>query len=324
MRRREFIGLAAAATAWPLGARAQLMNRIPWVGQLFVNTAEQERALFGDDPFGFRDLGYIEGKTIKFERRYAQGDAERLAAQARELVALKVDVIVTGGPGVFAAHLATTTIPIVAASSGDPVRQGFAVSLSHPGGNVTGSALFSPEFMAKRLELLKRIIPSLKRAGVVLLRDYGANPQLLDVTASAARTLDVELLPIEVGGPDDYQEALSAAAKASIGGVVISEPAQLLANAATIASIAIKLRLPAAGAPIQAKAGALLGYGGDQAYLFRRAATFVDKILKGANPGDIPYEQATKFETVVNLKTADALGLAIPPGLLAQATEVIE
>ena len=164
MRRREFVFGAGSAAAWPLKARAQQAARIPRVGLLFVNTAEQERALFGDDPFGFRDLGYVEGRTIAFERRYADGNTDRLTAQAQELVDLKVDVIVTGGPGAFAAFRITKDIPIVVGSVGDPVGQGFAASLAHPGGNVTGSAIFGPQVVAKRLEALKQIVPSLKRA----------------------------------------------------------------------------------------------------------------------------------------------------------------
>jgi len=324
MRRREFILAAIAAAAWPLGAHAQQADRIYKVGLLFVNTAEQERAMFGDDPFGFRDLGYIEGKTIAFERRFANGNSDRLAAQAQELVDLKVDVIVTGGPGVYAAHRATTTIPIVVGTIGDPVGQGFAASLAHPGGNVTGSAIVAPEVLAKRLELLKQIVPSLKRAGVLVVHDYPANPQFLDVMTPTARALNVELLLVEVRGPNGYQDAFSAGSTGSISGLVFTEPAQLLANAALIASLSITRGLPAVGAPSQATAGALLGYGASIKDLFHNAATFADKILKGAMPGDIPFERATKFETVVNLKTARALSLDIPTTVLAAADEVIE
>ncbi|MDE3175587.1 MAG: ABC transporter substrate-binding protein [Pseudomonadota bacterium] len=291
---------------------------------MLVNTVEQERALFGDDPFGFADLGYIEGKTVAFERRFANGNLDRLAGLAQELVNLKVDVIVTGGPGVYAAHRATATIPIVVGTIGDPVGQGFAVSLSHPGGNITGSAIFAPEVMAKRLELLKQIIPSLKRVGVLLVHSYAANPQYIAILAPTARALNLELSPIEVAGPDSYNDVFSAKAMTSIDGMVITETAQLMANAALIASLAMTRGLPAVGAPAQAAAGALLGYGVSQKALFHNAAAFADKILKGAKPGDIPFEQATKFETVVNLKTARAIGVDIPATVLAAADEVIE
>lgn len=318
------MGWIGAAAAWPLRARAQEAPRVPKIGLLFVNTADQERALFGDDPFGFRDLGYIEGKTIEFERRYASGNSDRLAAQARELADLKVDVIVTGGPGVYAAHGATTTIPIVAASASDLVALGLADSLAHPGGNLTGSTFFAPELMAKRLELLKEIVPSLKRAGVLVFHGIPSNQKYLVGMAPTAEAMHAELLPIEVAGSGAYEDAFSSASMASVGGLVITEPAQFLANAGLIASLANQRGLPTVGAPSMAAAGALIGYGVNFPDLFRRAATFVDKILKGAKPGDLPIEQATRFTTVVNLKTAKALGLEISPALLSEATEVIE
>ena len=324
MNRREFCLAGGALAAWPLSARAGQTKRLPVVGLLFVNTVDQERELFGDDPFGFRDLGYIEGETIAFERRYADGNSDLLAKQAQEFVALKVDIIVTGGPGVFAAFRLTKDIPIVVGSLGDPVGQGFAASLAHPGGNVTGSAIFGPQVLAKRLEVLKQVVPSLKRAGVLLFQGYGGNPRFLEVMTPVAKALNVELSPIEVMGPNGYAEAFSAVSKTSIDGMVFTEPAQLLGNAALIASLAIARGLPAIGSPPQATAGALIGYGVDLRNLFHNAALFADKILKGAKPGDIPFEQATKFETIVNLNTARALGLAVPTELLAQATRVIE
>ena len=322
MRRREFMGLIGTAVMWPLAARAQQAARIPTIGILNINSAEQERAQFGDDPYGFRDLGYIEGRNIRFDYCFADGDIDRLAAQARELVDLKVDVIVTRGPGVYAAHSATTSIPIVMASGGDLVAQGLVASLAHPGGNITGSAFFAPELMAKRLELLKEIIPTLTRAGVLTFRGY--TRYFLDAMAPAAKALDVELLPIEVVGPSGYEDALSAASTASVGGLVIIDLSQFEGNAALIASLANKRGLPTVAPLTLARAGALAGYGVSFPELFRHVATFVDKILKGAKPGDIPIEQATKFTTVVDLKTAKALGVEMPPTLLARADEVIE
>jgi putative ABC transport system substrate-binding protein len=324
MRRRDFVRLVGGAALLPIGVRAQPTDRVPRIGLLFVNTAEQERALFGDDPFGFRDLGYVEGETIAFERRYADGNLDRLAAQARELAALNVDVIVTGGPGVDAAHRATTIIPIVAGSSGDLVAQGYAASLAHPDGNITGSGMFSPELMAKRLELLKEVVPSLTRAGVLLLADYPASRRFLEAMEPMARSLNVELLPIETTVSNGYEDAFSTVSGSAIGGMVISEPAPFQANAARIASLANKRGVPTIGWPAMAASGALLGYGASNADLFRRAAIFVRKILAGAKPGDIPIEQPTKFRMIVNLKTAKAIGVEIPPLLLAGADEVIE
>jgi putative tryptophan/tyrosine transport system substrate-binding protein len=322
MGRREFMGLIGAAAMWSLGARAQQAARIPTIGILNINSAEQERAQFGDDPYGFRDLGYIEGRNIRFEYYFADGDMDRLAAQARELVDLKVDVIVTRGPGVYAAHSATTSIPIVMASGGDLVAQGLAASLAHPGENITGSTFFAPELMAKRLELLKEIVQTLTRAGVLTFR--GSTRYFLDAMAPAAKALNVELLPIEVVGPSGYEDAFSVASTASIGGLVIVDLSQFEGNAALIASLANKRGLPTVAPLTLARAGALAGYGVSFPEQLRHAATFVDKILKGARPGDIPIEQATKFTTVVDLKTARALGVEMPPTLLARADEVIE
>jgi putative tryptophan/tyrosine transport system substrate-binding protein len=324
MRRREFIAALGTVAAWPLGARAQQADRIATIGILRVSSAPQIPERFSDDPYGFRDLGYIEGRNIRFEIRFANGDADRLAALARELVDLKVDVIVTAGPGVYAAHSATTSIPIVMASGGDLIAQGLAVSLAHPGGNITGSAYFAPELLAKRLELLKEIVPPLTRAGVLMFQGLQSNRLSMDAMTPAARALNVELLPIEVVGPSGYEDAFAAASIASIGGLVITDPGQFLGNAALIVSLVNKRGLPAVAAPVFAAAGALVGYGVDFPELWRHAATFVDKILKGAKPGDIPIEQATRFTTVVNLKTAKALGIEIPALLLAQADEVIE
>jgi putative ABC transport system substrate-binding protein len=322
MKRREFIGLLSASVAAPFAARAQ-SDRVPRIGVLLPNTASQIKKFFGDDPFGLRDLGYVEGKNVHIEDRFADGHQDRLPGLAAELVNLNVDVIVTAGEGVYAASRVTATVPIVMASAGDIVALGLAASLSHPGGNVTGSIIFGPEVMVKRLELLKEIVPSLRRAGVLLLRGMAANPTNLDAMGPTAKALNVELQPIEVAGASDYENALSAAVSASIGGLVLTDPGQFYGDAAIIASIVNKRGLPTVGAPTLAAIG-VLGYGVSLPELFRRAGAFVDKILKGAKAGDIPIERATHFHLVVNLKTAKALGLEVPPTLLAGADEVIE
>ena len=319
MKRREFLTLLLGAAPWPMAASAQQTDRLPKIGTLLINTAEQERAFFGDDPFGLRDLGYIEGKNIEIERRFADGRPERLPALAAELVALKVDVIVTAGEGVFAAHGATTTIPIVMALGPDVVAFGYAASLAHPGGNVTGTTS-SWEFDAKRLELLKQVAPRMRSIGVLLLRGDTSHQAFIDLMAPIAKSLNVELRPIEVSGKG-YADALSAAG--AIEGLMVVDAGQF-GDAAIIAAAAIERHLPTAASPLSARAGALIGYGISFQELFRHAAVFVDKILKGTKPGDIPIERNTEFHTTVNLKTAAALGLEIPPTLLAAADEVIE
>ena len=321
MRRREFIGLVGGAAAWPLAAAAQAPDRIARIGILVPggSAVKQVAEAFRE---GLRDLGWVEGKNVLIEERF--GDGERLPGLAAELVNLNVEIIVTGGEGVYAAHRVTAAVPIVMGASSDAVALGLAASLSHPGGNITGSTIFGPQLPAKRLELLKEIVSSLTRAGVLMLRGLPSNRLILDVMAPIAKELKVKLLRIEVSGESDYANALSTAASGSIGGLVLTDPAQFEADAAVIASIAEKHGLPTVGAPVFAARGGLLGYGVNFLELWRHAATFVDKILKGAKPGDIPIEQATRFHTIVNLKTAKAIGVDIPPLLLAGADEVIE
>jgi putative tryptophan/tyrosine transport system substrate-binding protein len=241
---------------------------------------------------------------------------------------LNVDVIVTYATGVYAAQRATKTIPIVMATHADVVALvglGIVASLSHPGGNVTGSTFFVPEIMAKRLEVLKELAPSMTRAGVLLVRrEDNVNQTLLQAMGTTAKALTTELQPIEVRGPEEIESAFSAWAEKKIGGLVMLDHAQLLANVGAIAALAAKHGLPSIGPLELPKEGGLIGYGVNFSDMFRRAATFVDKILKGEKPGDIPIEQATKFNLVLNLKTAQALGFEVPTGTLLRADEVIE
>jgi putative ABC transport system substrate-binding protein len=313
--------LIGAAVAWPVTGRARADERIPRIGTLLSNTAEQERAFFGDDPFGLRDVGYIEGKNIRIERRFADGHSDRLKPLAAELVALKPDLIVAGGEGVYAVRLATPTIPIVMASGPDIVELGYAASLAHPGGNVTGTTFSIWEVYAKRMELLKQVAPLMASIGMLMLPGGSAGRAFTDLMVPAAKALNLDLRPIEVAG-NDYAAALSAAGP--LGGLVIPDVGQFQGDAAIIAEAAIARRLPTAASPFSAKAGALIGYGVDFGANFRRAGVFVDKILKGAKPGDIPIERASRFHTTINMKTAALLGLDIPPILLAAADEVIE
>jgi putative ABC transport system substrate-binding protein len=327
MRRREFLGIlggVGATVVWPVAARAQQAERIARIGYLGLASASQHVRL--SDPFraGLRDLGYIEGRNLQIEFRFAAGDAGRLGALATELVSLNVDVLVTYATGVPAAKRATTTIPIVMATYADAVATGVVASLAHPGGNVTGSTFFLPELMAKRLELLKEVVPSITRAGVLVLRDNASNAPVLAAMESTAKALRMELAPIDVRGPIEFESAFSAWADKQIDALVMTDPEQFLAYADAIAALAAKYRLPSNG-PLELPAnGGLMAYGVNFSDMFRRAAVFVDKIFKGAKPSDIPVEQATKFVTIVNLKTASALGLTIPPTLLARADEVIE
>jgi putative ABC transport system substrate-binding protein len=324
MKRRDFITLlGGAAAALPLAARAQQAEQPVRIGYLgFTSAANKPNR----DAFraGLRDLGYVEGRNLVIEFRWAERDNDRLPGLAAELVGLKVDVIVTYATGVDAAQRATSTIPIVMATYGDAVATRVISNLAHPGGNVTGSTFFYPELMAKRLELLKEVAPSFTRAGVLLLRDNVSNGPMLEAMGETAKALRIELKAIEVGRSADLEGAFFSLDQQQIGAVVTTDHAFFIANARTITALAATRRLPSIGPLELAAGGGLMAYGVNFADQFRRAAVFVEKILKGAKPGDIPVEQATKFETVINLKTAKALGLDVPPTPLARADEVIE
>jgi len=332
VRRREFIGLLSGAVGWPFAASAQAPERVFRIGYLEVRDARQwTEGRARDFREGLRDLGYIEGKNLRFELRLAEGDESRLPALARELAALHVDVIVTSGPALYAARQATSTIPIVTASGGDLVGLGLVASLAHPGGNITGLTFFIEKLFVKRLEMLKEIAPSLARAGLLMLRtklhaDRSEETHHIEVVRAASDALKVELFPIEASGPEEFESAFATCDEKRIDGLVVVEYPQFETNSAAsaIAALAAARRLPALGSVALVKNGGLLGYGVDFFAMSRRAAYFVDKILKGANPGDIPIEQATKFLTIVNLKTAKTIGVDIPPLLLAAADEVIE
>jgi putative tryptophan/tyrosine transport system substrate-binding protein len=322
MRRREFMRLLGGAAALPLVARAQQPKRIPQIG-LFLPPPRNSDV----DEFlaGLRDFGWIEGETIHLEYRDAGGDDSRMPALAAELVAMNVAVLATAGtPGIYAAHRATTTIPIVAISGPDLVAMGLAASLSRPGGNITGQFQYSQGLYAKRLGILKNAIPSMTLTGALMVRGWQSNALAMSAMGDAARTLKLVLRRIEVGGLGEIEGALSDAGADPLGGVAISDHPLFITNPSEVAVILQKHGLPSIAAPVIAAHGALLGYGVDYGAVFRHAAFFVDKILKGAKPSDIPIEQTTKFRTVVNLKTAKAIGVEIPPLLLAAADEVIE
>jgi putative ABC transport system substrate-binding protein len=323
MRRREFIGLFGSVAAWPLAATAQQAKRIPRVGLFLPPRRNLEVEAF---LAGLRDLGWIEGDNIHVEYRDADGDNDRLPALATELVALDVDVLVTATTaGILAAHRATTRIPTVMIVGPDLVTMGLAASMAHPGSNITGQTFFLTELIAKRLELLVSMAPAMTRAGVLLQRGNPLNDITMKAMTAAAPALKVELRPIEVDVPGDLEGALAVVGSTPMDGLVITDANVFLTNESVIAAIAGKCRVPSIAAPIVASRGAaLVGYGVDFTAMFRRAAVFVHKILKGADPADIPIEQPTQFRTVINLKTAKALGVEIPPAVLLRADEVIE
>ena len=326
MRRREFITLVSgSAVAWPFVSRAQGATKAYRIG--FVGTASAGSLPERVEAFraGLRDLGYQEGRNIVIEYRWAEGRYERLPALFAELVGLNVDVIVTHGtPGALAAKQVTNTIPIVVAVIADPEASGVVASLAKPGGNMTGLTYFTPELSAKRLELLKETMPGLTDVGALLNAINPANAPIVPAVRRTAESLKLKLHEFGVRGADEFEAAFAEMASKRIGALVIIDDANLIANAKTLAQIALRQRLPSSGWTDYAVAGGLLSYGINFPEMFRRAANFVDKILKGAKPNDLPVERAAKFETIVNLKTAKALGIEVSTSLLLRADQVIE
>jgi putative ABC transport system substrate-binding protein len=327
MNKRIFcVALCALLYALCLPVEAQQPTKVPRIGFLGAasSTGNDRSEAFRQ---GLRELGYVEGKNIVIESRYAEGKRDRLPALAVELARLNVDVIVTGGGNATrAAKKATSTIPIVMAQSGDPVAEGFVARLGRPGGNITGLSSLAPELNGKRLELLKEVIPKLSRVAVFGTSTSTANAQRLKETDLPARALGVKLQHLDVLGPKDFEAAFRAAAKGRADAVlVLVWGAVLNLYRAEFAELAVKSRLPAMYQQREhVEAGGLMTYGVSEVDLNRRAATYVDKILKGAKPADLPVEQPTKFELVINLKAAKQIGLTIPPNVLARADRVIK
>ena len=317
--------LALSQLALPLAAEAQVPGKVYRIGFLGPTSASTHANRVDALRAGLRELGYVEGKSIMIEYRWADGRYERLPDLGRELVSLKVDVLVTfGTAGALAAKQATTTLPIVMAGTGDAVATGLVSSIARPAGNITGLTLFIPELIAKRLELLKEAMPRSGRVAVLLNPDNGANAPVLKAMEMAARSLKVELQKFEARGRNELEGAFSAMAKTRVDGLVVTDDPIFNANAREIANLAIRMRLPSAGAGEFSEAGGSIGYGVNFPDAFRRAAYFVDRILKGAKPGDLPVEQPSKFDLVINLKNATALGLTIPQSLLLRADHVIQ
>jgi len=330
MDRRTFLGvIAGSLLAAPLAAEAQQAAKAPRIGFLGFNLATNPH-LHEAFRQGLRDLGYVEGRNLVIEYRDAEGKYERLPALAAELVALKVDVIVTGGGtnAALAAKQATKTIPIVFASAGDPVTDGLVTSLARPGGNVTGSSILAPELVGKCLEQLKQALPRVSRVAVLWepgAMDERTEKDMLKRVEVAARALGVRLQFFEARGAADIDRAFSEMTRARAGALTVLPSAMFFNERRRLVDLAVKNRLPAGYTQREfVDTGGLMSYGPSLADFFRHAATYVDKILKGAKPADLPVEQPTKFELVINLKTAKALGLTIPPSLLQRADEVIE
>jgi putative ABC transport system substrate-binding protein len=319
------VTLALAVLAAPLGAAAQERANVARIGVLGLQTASSYAPFVEAFKQGLRELGYVEGQNIAIEYRWAEGRYERLPGLAAELVRLRVDVLVTHGtPGTRAAQQATTTIPIVMAAVGDAVATGLVASLARPGGNTTGSSFFSPELYAKRLELLKEAVPRIRRAAALTNPANPSSEVNFKQMELTARALGIEFRRAPVRRADELDGAFSALVKARSDGVVIQDDPAFTAQARRIAGLAAEKRLPTAASLNYVELGSLLSYGASFTDLWRRAAIFVDKILKGAKPADLPVEQATKFPLVVNLKTAKALGLTIQRSVLIRADQVIQ
>ena len=313
MRRREFISLLGGAAAWPLAARAQQPGKLPTIGFLGSTTPSVAGQWVSAFVQRLRELGWIEGRTVAIEVRWAEGHSERFAEIAAEFVGLKVDVIVTHNtPTVLAAKQATSVIPIVFATAGDPLGSGLVTNLARPGGNVTGLSSQGSDLAGKQLELLREVVPALRR--LAILANFASSYPLLETreVQAAARTLGLEVATFEIRQAEDIAPAFEALKGRADALYIVLDPL-IITNRVRINTLALSARLPTMHTvrePVEA--GGLMSYGPNWPNQFRRAADFVDKILRGAKPGDLPVEQPTKFDLVINLITAKALGLDNP------------
>ena len=328
-RRKLIVALGASALTSPFGSFAQQQGKVWRVGFLAPRHVDflDSDVYYGPFRQGMRELGYVEGKNLVIEWRSAEGKYERLPGLATELVNLKVDVIVTAGtPGTSAAQNATTTIPIVLGNISDPVGSGFVKSLARPGGNITGLTNIAADVHLKQLEMLLGMVPKLSRVAVLVNPSNPANVKTLEIVVLAAgQTRGVTILPAKAQTPEEIDKAFFLIRQQNAGALIVLNEALFNQQKSQIAELTAKFRLPSiAWDRVYPEAGVLMSYGPSLADQFRRAATYVDKILKGAKPGDLPVEQPTKFELVINGKTAKALGLTIPYSLLISADKVIE
>ncbi|HSE89566.1 MAG TPA: ABC transporter substrate-binding protein [Candidatus Binatia bacterium] len=310
----------------PAGSLAQQPTKLPRIGYLSgasSSTNVPRREVFRQ---GLRELGYVEGKNIVIEYRYGEGKFDLLSVLAAELVRLKVEIILTAGPGpTRAAKAATSTIPIVMAQDSDPVADGFVASLARPGGNITGLSTFAPELGGKRLEILREVVPKLVSVGVLGNSNFPGNAPAMREMELAAKVFKVQLQYLDVRGPEDIGTAFRVASKGRADAVLTLTSAILSTQRAQIIELAVKNRLPAMYHNSQfVEAGGLMAYSANLTDLFHRSATYVDKILKGTKPADLPVQQPTKFEFIINLKAAKQIDLTIPPNVLARADKVIK
>jgi putative ABC transport system substrate-binding protein len=329
-RRRFLLTSLVGALGAPLAAQAQQASGPPRIGYMSFNLTVGDPRPRHAFLQGLRDLGYVEGKNLVIEYRDAEGKPDRFPRLAAELAALKVSLILTGGGtlGAMAAKRATSTIPVVFGAVGDPVSEGLVTSLARPGGNVTGLAVNSPELASKSLELLKQAVPELTQVALLLKPDatHPADTQeRIRVWDAAARALGMKLRVVEARGSEHFDRAFADITRARAGALTVVSTPVFDAEPQRLVELAAKHRLPAVYTfKAYVDAGGLMSYGPDISDLYRRAAIYVDKILKGARPADLPVEQPKKFELFINLKTARALGLTIPPSLLARADQVVE
>jgi putative tryptophan/tyrosine transport system substrate-binding protein len=325
MRRRDVITLLGGAAAlWPLAGRAQPSGKLTTIGFLGGATEPATRTWLAAFVQRLRELGWIEGRTVAIEVRWAEGHFDRFADIAAEFIRLKVDVIVTAGPPVFAAKQATSVIPIVFATVADPLGSGLVASLARPGGNVTGLSLTSPDLAGKRLELLREAVAGLRRLAVMANGDYPPAVRELEEVEAAARPLGIETIPLKIRQAADIAPAFEALQGRADALYVIGE-SLTAANQVRISTFALAARLPSMHLNRERiETGGLMSYGPNFPGMYRRAADLVDKILRGAKPADIPVEQPTKFDLAINLTTARALGLKVPESFLLRADELIE
>ena len=325
-RRQWVFALGASAFAVSLRGFAQAQDRIWRIGMLETVSRELNAANLDAFQQGLRELGYVEGRNLTIEYRSADGRSERFPGLVAELIGLKVDLIVTRGtPASLAAKRATQTIPVVMANAGEPVESGLVASLAHPGANVTGLSSLTVRIEAKRLALLRELVPTIARIAALYNMSSPANPPQWKEVETAARSLGLQAQLLDARKPEDLAAAFDLATKQHADGLIVGQEGLLQANRKRIVELAATHRLPAIYRSMEfIEAGGLMAYGPSYPDLYRRAATYVDKIFKGAKPGDLPVEQPTKFELIINLKTAKALGLTIPPALLLRADEVIK
>jgi putative ABC transport system substrate-binding protein len=324
LKRREFVTLLGSAAAWPIAARAQTQRKLPTIGLLIPGTRAAHGPWFDALVQRLKELGWAEGRAVAIEYRYADGRSERYDEIAAEFVRLKVDLIVTTGPAAQQARRATSVIPIVLPLSGDPVGVGLAASLARPGGNVTGLSIMQPELASKKLELLREVVPNVRRLAIMV------NPGFRDVVLEAneaqtlARSLGIEVTTLDIWRGEEITPALESL-KDHPDALYVPSDATFNSNRIAINTFALNAHVPTMLAfrePVET--GGLMCYGPNYTSMFRHSAEYVDKILRGAKPADMPFEQPTKFDLVINLKTAKAIGLKIPESFLVRADEVIE